>query len=109
MTVDGKPAAGATIVFENAAAGIATTASIEGGAFEVKTIEGPGLPVGSYKVAVRPGGIMKPGEEVPLATQKGPAAASGPPIPEKYRTVATSGLAADVKPGTNASFQFDLK
>lgn len=30
------------------------------------------------------------------------------PIPEKYRSVATSGLSAEVQAGGNQSFDFDL-
>lgn len=109
VTVEGKPASGAMIVFENPAAAIARMATIENGAFEVKSIEGPGLPIGTYTVAIRPGGIMKPGEEIPLATKKTSATVPGPPIPQKYHTATTSGLTAEVKTGTNPPFQFDLK
>jgi hypothetical protein len=108
VTVEGKPAVG-LIVFENAAEGIELQEAMEEGAFEAKTLQGLGLPVGTYKVAVRPGRMMRPGEEMPLAMKKGPPAASGPLIPEKYRSTATSGLTLEVKEGANPPLRFDLK
>jgi hypothetical protein len=110
VTLDDKPVTGAMVLFENKEQGVAIQAPLDGdGRYQVKTYEGEGLPLGSYKVAVTPGRIMQPGEELPLA---GKANYPPPPppaeIPERYRSVATSGLTIEVRQGDKPSFDFDL-
>ena len=68
----------------------------------MKSHEGDGLPVGTYKVAVLPGGVMTVEEEGPKAheakaTRPKPSAA----IPEKYHSTSTSQLTIEVKAGDN--------
>jgi hypothetical protein len=64
----------------------------------------------ALRVAVVPGGVLKPGEEIPLAGKQ-PAGGSRPPrtpIPSRYHQTATSGLTAEVQAWGNPSFDFVL-
>ena len=110
VTMDGKPVTGATVLIENPEFGVAVNAPLDAdGRYEVKSYQGDGLPVGSYKVAVLPGGVMQPGEELPTADK---AKFVRPKltviIPEKYHKTATSQLAIDVKEGETLPFDFKL-
>lgn len=108
VTQAGAPVSGATIYFEDAAAGISVMAPLsQDGSFVVKTYQGAGLPPGNYKVAVAPGGISNPEGPTPLALD---VAKSSPTadIPSKYHKTATSGLTAQVQAGENPPFHFDL-
>ena len=110
VTLGDKPVAGATVFFENAEAGVGLNAPLDAtGHYEVKTYQGAGLPAGSYKVAVLPGGVMEPGEELPLADK---AKSTRPKltvtVPERYHKTATSKLGVEVKEGDNPPFDFAL-
>lgn len=110
VTMGEKPVTGATVFFENAEQGVAVNAQLGAdGEFEVKTYQGDGLPVGNYKVAVVPGGVMQPGEENPMADKakiNRPKPATN--IPERYNKTATSSLAIEVKEGENPLYEFKL-
>ncbi len=112
VTFKGQPVTGALIHFENREGGVEAQAALDAdGRYEVKTLQGDGLPAGRYKVAVAPGRIMQPGEEAPLAG-KAPPKGSLPPttaVPAKYLRTATSDLVAEVKAGDNPAFDFELK
>jgi hypothetical protein len=110
VTIGDKPVTGATVLFENAETGVGVNAQLDAeGKYEVKTYQGDGLPVGSYKVAVLPGGVMDPGEESPMANK---AKSTRPKltviIPEPYHKTATSKLAVEVREGENPPFDFKL-
>jgi len=108
VTLNGQPPGQASIVFEDAAKGVSVNAPLaDDGTYTVRTYNLDGLPPGTYQVAVTPKTFGD--GEIPLAAD--PAAQAAPPsaIPEKYRTVATSGLTATVKAGKNPPFDFDLK
>lgn len=111
VTFGSEPLNSGTIVFENREAGIAINAKInEDGSFEVRTHEGAGLPAGSYVVAISLGGTMKDGSESPLAggERPPPPPPSKNKIPDPYHSTATSPLRAEVKPGNNPPFHFDV-
>jgi hypothetical protein len=78
------------------------------GTYTVKTYKGAGLPVGSYRVAIRPAAPQNPDGKLPLAgdAAKKPDA---PPIPPKYLDSKTSGLRIEVHEGDNPAFNFDLE
>ncbi len=112
VTLGSRPVTGATVFFENAETGVAMNAPLDGdGNYEVKTFEHSGLPVGSYKVAVQPGGVMSPEEASPKATEAKAARTKQAvsPIPEKYHMTATSKLLIEVKEGDNPPFDFTLE
>jgi hypothetical protein len=115
VTLNGKPVAGATIVFESKGVGVAQTATLDSdGRYEFASYGASGLPASLYKVSVSAGRFMQPGEEIPMVA---PAAKGAPApekkvsvaIPDKYAKADTSGLTADVKAGDNQAFDFDLK
>lgn len=111
VTFNGKGATGVTVFFENAESGVAINAPVDtNGNYEVKSYQGAGLPVGSYRVAVMPGGVMTAEEASPKATEAkaARAAAAVTPIPERYHKTATSHLTVDVKAGENPPFDFSL-
>ncbi len=115
VTLAGKPLAGATVVFENRAVGVAQSATLDDdGRYEFLNYAAGGLPAASYKVTVSSGRSMLPGEEIPRLSPvaKGPVT---PPkraptaVPDKYAKAESSGLSAEVKAGDNPPFDFDLK
>ena len=110
VTLGKSQVTGATVFFENASAGVGMNAPLAAdGSYEVRSYLGDGLPPGTYKVAVLPGGIMTPEEQGPKATE---AKASRPKpnsaIPERYHKTSTSGLSVEVKEGDNPPFNFEL-
>lgn len=108
VTVGGQPLTEGSVVFEDAAAGISVNAPLESdGTYTVKTFDRDGLPPGSYRVAITPSTFGD--GETPLVTD-GADQAAGPvsTIPERYRSPGTSRLIAEVKPGDNPPFNFDL-
>ncbi|MFM8274846.1 MAG: carboxypeptidase-like regulatory domain-containing protein [Gemmata sp.] len=110
VTLGDRPVTGATVFFENAQAGVGMNAPLDAdGNYEVKSYRGAGLYPGVYQVAVVPGAIMEPGEELPLA-DKAKFARPKPAItiPERYHKTATSELSVEVKEGANPPFDFKL-
>ena len=109
VTVDGKPLNIGSILFQNAAAGVSINANIaEDGTFVIKTFDKNGIPPGVYQVAVRPDTFGDP--ETPLVGQPiKPKPKPSVDVPEKYRSLDSSGLKATVNPGVNPPFEFDLK
>jgi len=76
------------------------------GNYTLVTVDGPGVPVGNYKVAIRPPLAEEP-DELPIDYVP-PDEEEYPNIPSKYRSPSTSGFTAAVKEGDN-SFDFDMK
>jgi hypothetical protein len=110
VTMGKQPVSGATVFFENAEAGVAMNAPLDAdGNYEVKSYQGVGLPVGTYKVAVLPGGVMTADEQGPKAHEaKAKRPKPSVEIPEKYHKTASSGFTIEVKEGDNPPFNFDL-
>jgi len=105
VTFQGVPVVEGVVLFNNEVAGISLTTKLQpDGSFEVGSYQGVGLPVGSYLIAVQPPipeSFSSIGEIGSLASRKYEN------IPHQYRDPKTSGLTAEVRPGSNA-FSFDL-
>lgn len=107
VTLDGQPLTGASVVFEDAARGISVNAPLAAdGTFKARTYDKPGLPPGTYRVAVRPGSVGS--GEAPLVGDADPTAAPPITVPERYRSVKTSELIAQVNAGKNPPLEFAL-
>lgn len=82
----------------------------EDGSYELLNVAGGAIPVGAYKVAIRPvppklpNGDMEAMEERMKNSSPWPKI---PNIPAKYRNVQTSGFSAEVKEGDN-TFDFEM-
>jgi hypothetical protein len=110
VTVGEKPLAGAVVRFDNPETGVSVVAPLDaGGNYDARTYQG-GLPVGRYRVAVTPGGVMTPEQAAdPLkADAKGPAARPSVGFAAKYHDPATSGLSVEVRAGGNPPFDLRL-
>lgn len=89
VTFQGAAVHDAQVVFENATQGIYLTAITNAeGKYQVRTIDGEGLPAGEYRIAVRPA----PSDEVGLTKDPGVRK----DIPDRYRKSSTSGLSITV-------------
>jgi hypothetical protein len=111
VSLGSQPVTEATIIFENSESGIAVTCPLrEDGRYEIATYHGPGLPVGTYRVAVAPGGRMRDGDDSPLAGKNPPPPKkkTASPIPSRFHTATASPLLAEVREGENPAFDFDL-
>lgn len=111
VTMGTQVVTGATVFFENVEQGVAINAPLDAdGNFEVKSYQGDGLPVGTYKVAVLPGGVMTVEEQGPKANEaKATRPKPNAAIPEKYHSPSTSGLTIDVTAGDNPPHLIELK
>lgn len=108
VTYQGKPVPHAVVVFESTAQEltIAADADEQGIYKAIRSVNVPGLPIGSYRVAVTPP-LFYPGLG-PVGKNPGPPTRDD--IPASYRESATSGLAIDVrKEGSAASFDIEMK
>lgn len=109
VTHKGGPVVGMAIYFEEEAGGGGPSFNLkEDGSFIAANYKGPGLPVGTYKVAIT-SRMMESADEMPLAGKSPPKKAAPPTsIPEKYLKTSTSGLRIEVKEGENPPFDIDL-
>ncbi|MDX1962050.1 MAG: carboxypeptidase-like regulatory domain-containing protein [Pirellulales bacterium] len=97
VTLQGKPLAGAMISFNNPDTGMSREFKIKpDGTYEVKILEGKGLPPGKYLVAVHPHYSHIP----PNPGPDGQIRSDNPIdlIPPKYRNYQTSDLVLDLPP-----------
>lgn len=110
VTLDGKAITQLSLQFENKDAGVDLTTPVDAdGNFEVKNYKGAGLPVGTYRIAVIPGGMISSPDEIPLAGKKHKPVPPGPKgIPEKYLQTGTSGLTVEIKEGDNPALHIEL-
>ena len=110
VTVGGQPLPHGSVVFEDAARGIAVFAPLQtDGSYRALTYDKRGLPAGNYRVAITPN-VIGTGESPLVAPLKPPPPPPpGPSIPEKYTDAQTSGLTIQVQPGKNQPFDFELK
>lgn len=101
VTYQGKPVSAASIRFSNPQAGVDLLTKLDAdGKYAVVTANGPGLPDGTYQVA-----IMPTAKSAPIGTFGPPPTVKRPDIPEKYRSPSTSGLSITVK---SAASNFDV-
>lgn len=102
VALKGKPLAKGVVTFFPEQ-GTPVAAFVTDGTYTV-----PALPYGSYRVSVAPvpegpevaqagGKVLKPGEVDPNAKAPVPKKPAGPAIPEKYKSVDTSGLSFKVE------------
>jgi hypothetical protein len=105
IAFQGKPLSEGLVCFSNIDKGIHMTGDLKpDGTYEIITAKGAGLPLGDYRVRVRP-----PLEPLPMgAMPKVPKPKKYPNIPQKYREYETSGLTLSVKEGDNP-FDVDMK
>ncbi len=98
VSFQGKPVAAGVIRFSNPQAGVDMTAQLDSnGTYQVILARGPGLPEGTYQIA-----IMPPRVEIPLGPMKErPKPRECLDIPSKYRSPSSSGLTLTVKPSDN--------
>ena len=100
VNLDGTPLPTGDISFLPDGPGTPVTGRIASGNYSLKLGTDTGIPPGKYKVAI-------------VAVEAQPVTPGQPELPPKlltpakYNNVATSGLTAEVKPGSN-SFKFDL-
>jgi len=106
-TLGGQPLAQGSVLFEDKSKGVSVNAELKSdGSFTAKTFDLPGLPPGTYQVAVTPSTFGN--GEMPLAVPPGQQAAPASDIPQRYRSTATSGLSVTVKSGTNPPLNIEL-
>jgi hypothetical protein len=104
VTFRGKPVSAGMIRLCNPRATIDMLAVLgPDGTYRVVRAQGPGLPQGTYQVAVMP--AMADDPIGPIGPKK---PVNSPDIPKKYRQPGTSGLAMTVKPDNNR-FEIDLQ
>jgi hypothetical protein len=102
VTAGGQPVTGAMINFMNPKSGAAASGDLDAsGAYSIAA----GLPPGSYKVSVIPKSTM---DQAPKTGQEAKKAAPASSVPLKFRSDATSGLTAEIKPGANPNVDFKL-
>ena len=106
VTVNGKPAVGAAVIFSGGDNRSATAVVQDDGTYQTG-----GVPVGPVKVALMPGmgGWGPVGLPIPKGANRdkddlpkpAPKRSPPPPIPKPYTNVETSGLTLNVKGGRN--------
>ncbi len=101
VTSDGKLVTAGDVNFVSDAGFAASAPILEDGSYQIVTQYGTGLPVGEYLVSITP-------PPPPAATDPetpAPPPAPHPEIPERYRTIETSGLKVLVE---NGDLEFDI-
>ncbi len=107
VTLDGQPLTGESVVFEDTARGISVNAPLAAdGTFHARTYDKPGLPPGTYHVAIRPGAVGS--GQAPLVGDADPTVAPPIAVPQRYRNIKTSELTTQVEAGKNPPLEFAL-
>jgi hypothetical protein len=110
VRLDGKPLTACMVQFENGDAGVSLWAPVDAeGKYVARTHDTPGLPVGSYRVAVKPHQAwnVDPKTGLPALVAQGKKEPA-PPIPARFFSGETRGLSVDVKEGENPPFDVEL-
>jgi hypothetical protein len=105
ITFQGQPVSEGIVLLCEASKGVNMSAAIKpDGSYEIITMEGEGLPTGTYRVSVCPP------PEIPYMGPPGtqPKPKLYPNIPKKYRRYETADLSLTVKQGKNP-FDIDMK
>ena len=97
VLLDGKPVAGAAVLFEPTSGGVPATGTTDSeGKFSLTTTgQGPGAAVGAHNVSVSKQTFAQPGRKV----EEGEIVAMKSETPVKYASPATSGLTVEVTKG----------
>ncbi|RCS41061.1 carboxypeptidase regulatory-like domain-containing protein [Bremerella cremea] len=108
VTLNGKPLAGATVLFSSEQLNLTAYAKTDkAGRFQLSTYEpGDGAPAGHYRVAIKKvdHAVTSPSDHPALP----PTTESSPLLPAKYADCETSDLEAVVAEGKDNSFTFQL-
>ena len=97
VTFQGKAVSEGRITFHDADRGIFIVAPLEAdGRYTVRMAQGPGLPIGSYRVTIEP-----PLPTIVTGEAKNAPKREFPSIPPRYHSPATSPLRAEIKLGAN--------
>lgn len=105
VAFQGRPVSEGSIVFTNAHRGLYMTARLgSDGSYQVRSANGPGLPLETYQVCISPPvpkvvtGVNDDAIDIPQY----------PNIPPRYRDPKSSGLVLTVRPGGNR-FDVDMQ
>ena len=99
VTFQGHAVSEGVVRFNNNDKGIHMSAELQpDGSYEMTMIKLGGLPVGTYRVCVRPPDPLLP----PIGSNAPPKVKEYPNIPQRYREYETSGLTVTVKQGKNS-------
>lgn len=105
VTLDGKPLAGATIVFTPQKGRSASGVTDGQGRYSLSTsAQDDGAPPGVYRVTIT-ADSQDPAKPNEAQSKRG--AAGKPAIPARYSNPATTGLTTEIRPGANV-FDFEL-
>ena len=109
VTLGGEPITVGSVVFENLELGVSQVASLDGnGRFTLVDEFGPGIRVGSYRVAVVPSTMSR--GETPMVADPTLHAnrPEGDRIPQRYQHPASSPFTCVVTEGENPDALFEL-
>jgi hypothetical protein len=107
VTLQGRPITAGVVRIRNPQLGIDMTARLgPDGGYEVMRAQGPGLPEGTYQVAITPLWIGRGRTSMVEPSPRSSEQESE--IPARYRQASTSGLTLVVKPGPN-QFNIDMR
>jgi hypothetical protein len=108
VTFDDQPVTNAVICFDCEELGVALTAELDNnGQYVLESYQGPGLPPGVYRVAIKPH-LHEAVDGQPFVGMPIKSIKPEVEIPVRYHDVATSGLSITVEAGSNPPFDFPL-
>jgi hypothetical protein len=110
VRLDGKPMPNGMVVFDNADAGVSLWVPLDAdGRYVARTHDTPGLPVGSYRVAIRTHRTwsVDPKTGMPATVGDGKKEPLSP-IPPRFFSADTSGLTVEITAGENPPFDIDV-
>jgi hypothetical protein len=111
VTVAGQPLTTGSVLLDKTDHSVATLVPINtDGSFTAKTLDGTGLPIGEYRIAIAPLKIGETDQSQLSAFNNNPDAAPlKSAIPERYQKISTSGLTLVVVEGKNPPLTLELK
>lgn len=108
ITYRGQPVTQGAVLFENSEQGVSVNAVLgKNGEFAARTHDQPGLPPGTYRVAVSPRTFGD--GSAPLVVDPSATESAKSPIPEKYHQTSTSGLTVEILAGANPPLNIELE